>query len=141
VTPRQDSFADLYSRYRIAVAIDRNSRDAGRKRVRRVLFLSSVLLLLGGAAIAEALAAVRVGHVLLWTGLASACTLIALVIMTGFVASEASARREAGRHSNIVAALSSVRPPVPDATEEEVAAWVAQVESILRPALPPNVRE
>jgi SMODS and SLOG-associating 2TM effector domain 1 len=138
MTSRQDSFADLYSHYRIGPAIDWHSRRARWDRTRRVWLLSALPGLLGVAALAEALAAARVADVFFCTGLAFACTIAALALATRIVASAAAARREARSHIDTAVALESVSSPAPNATEEEVSAWVQRVESTLRPAVPPE---
>lgn len=62
----------------------------------------------------------------------------ALALTTGFVASASAVRREARRHLDTASALESASLPGPDATEDEVSAWVRRVESILRPVVSPE---
>lgn len=139
MTSRQDSFASLYARYRISQAIARQDERLRVDRTRWVWLCYAVLILLAVAVSAEALAAVHVANVLVGMGLASVCTMAALVLTTGLVASASAVRREARRQRDTAGALESAVSPVPDAidTEDEVSAWVRRVESILNPAASP----
>jgi hypothetical protein len=128
---RQDDFTDLYASYRVADLMAWNRRRSRWAEIRRRRLLVLIPLLAGLAVVAEALVVTGVGPLDFEAEAALAGTVAALALAAGIVASAAAAREAARARRDTIIALAAMDRPGPDATEEDLAAWVNRVEAIL----------
>jgi hypothetical protein len=140
VNSRQADYIDLYFRYRVVRSRTDSSNQAERQRSRRKWLPVFVIGLLALAGAFLGYAARGSGDVYDWTGIALLFSVLALVLTTGIVASASPVSQIARAHADMATALSAVRQLDPGASEQELAVWVAEVESILR-RVPPGTRE
>jgi hypothetical protein len=136
MTDRQNGFLDLYSRYRVGYALRKDDQRARQARIRRGWLLAAPVLF-GLATLAEILAATKVA-VVICAVVAAICAVAGLALAAGIVASESASSEVARINAETRHALALARDAQPDsdATDREIAAWVGQVEGVLRQADP-----